>query len=216
MAIFEGVHEPIVDRATWERVQKKRGKARIRKSSDGEKNMFSGLVVCADCGHNLHFYFNQGNPDIKYFNCPNYKGNRGTCQSTRYVRVDFLEQVVLGEIRRLTRFASQYEDEFTQAVIGFSKESQVTERQQKQKELSSLLARDAEIDSVIEHLYVDNVSGKVSDERFLKMTKRYETEQSELAVLVKSLRMELDQKKGEAVTTEIFFPWCASIHEHGS
>ena len=40
--------------------------------------MFSGLLVCADCGGNLHFHFNQGNPEIKYFNCSNYKGNRGT------------------------------------------------------------------------------------------------------------------------------------------
>ena len=44
-------------------------------------------------------------------NCSNYKGNRGTCQSPHYIRVDFLEEVVLGEIRRLTKFASLYEDE---------------------------------------------------------------------------------------------------------
>ena len=35
--------------------------------------------------------------------CSNYKGDRGSCTSTHYVRVDFLEQVVLGEIRRLTK-----------------------------------------------------------------------------------------------------------------
>ncbi len=55
--------------------------------------MFSGLLVCADCGSSLHFHFNQGNPEIKYFNCSNYKGNRGTCTSTHYVRVDFLEKL---------------------------------------------------------------------------------------------------------------------------
>ena len=71
--VFKDVHEPIVDRATWERVQEKRGKIRRRKTADGEKNMFSGLLVCADCGHNLHYHFNQKNPDIKYFNCSNYK-----------------------------------------------------------------------------------------------------------------------------------------------
>ena len=85
--------------------------------------MFSGLLVCADCGCNLHFHFNQGNPEIKYFNCSNYKGNRGTCQSTHYIRVDFLEEVVLGEIRRLTKFASLYEDDFLKAVIGHSQQA---------------------------------------------------------------------------------------------
>ena len=66
---------------------------RKRQAKDGERSMFSGLLVCADCGSNLHFHFNQGNPEIKYFNCSNYKGNRGTCGSTHYVRVDFLEPV---------------------------------------------------------------------------------------------------------------------------
>lgn len=107
--VFKDVHTPIVERSIWEQVQEKRGKARKRKTNDGDTCMFSGLLVCADCGHNLHFHFNQGNPEIKYFNCSNYKGNRGTCSSTHYVRVDFLEQVVLGEIHRLTKFASQYE-----------------------------------------------------------------------------------------------------------
>ena len=95
--------------------------------------MFSGLLVCADCGNNLHFHFNQGNPDIKYFNCSNYKGNRGTCTSTHYVRVDFLEQVVLGEIKRLTKFASHYEDDFVKAVMGSTQESVELDRRLKQK-----------------------------------------------------------------------------------
>ncbi len=42
-------------------------KIRKRRTNDGEQNMFSGLLVCADCGSNLHFHFNQGNPEIKIF-----------------------------------------------------------------------------------------------------------------------------------------------------
>ena len=204
MAVFKDVHEPVVDRVIWEKVQQKRGKVRKRKSNAGEKNIFSGLLVCADCGHNLHFHFNQGNPDIKYFNCSNYKGNRGTCQSTHYIRVDFLEQVVLGEIRRLTKFASRYEDAFVKAVIGYSQQAATTQKQLKQKELNGLLARDREIDSIIEHLYEDNIAGKLSDERFMKMSKKYEQEQSELFTLTKSLRAEVEQESDKAMTTDIF------------
>jgi len=204
MAVFKDVHEPIIDRVTWEKVQQKRGKIRKRRTNEGEKNMFSGLLVCADCGHNLHFHFNQGNPDIKYFNCSNYKGNRGTCTSTHYVRVDFLEQVVLGEIRRLTQFASKFEDEFVKAVIGHSQQAVVAQKQLKQKELITLLSRDREIDTVIEHLYEDNIARKLSDERFIKMSKKYEQEQSELASLIKSLRAELEQESDKVMTTDIF------------
>ena len=204
MVVFKDVHEPIIDRVTWEKIQQKRGKIRKRRTNEGEKNMFSGLLVCADCGHNLHFHFNQGNPDIKYFNCSNYKGNRGTCASTHYVRVDFLEQVVLGEIRRLTQFAGKFEDEFVKAVIGHSQQTVVVQKQLKQKELNTLLSRDREIDTVIEHLYEDNIAAKLSDERFMKMSKKYEQEQSELSSLIKSLRAELEQESDKAMTTDIF------------
>ena len=202
--IFKDVHEPIIERSVFEQVQQKRGKIRKRRTNEGEHNMFSGLLVCADCGSNLHFHFNQGNPEIKYFNCSNYKGNRGSCTSTHYVRVDFLEQVVLGEIRRLTKFASLYEDEFLKAVIGHSQQAAETDRKLKEKELKALLARDEELDGLFERIYEDNVSGKLSDDRFAKMSGRYEDEQKELAEKIKKLRSEIEKQSSQAMTTDMF------------
>ena len=203
-AIFKDVHEPIIARAVFEQVQQKRGKMRKRQAKDGERSMFSGLLVCADCGSNLHFHFNQGNPEIKYFNCSNYKGNRGTCGSTHYVRVDFLEQVVLGEIRRLTKYAGLYEDDFLKEVIGHSRQAEETERRLKEKELKSLLARDDELDGLFERIYEDNVSGKLSDDRFAKMSRRYEEEQKELSEKIKKLRSEIEKQNSRAASTDMF------------
>ena len=203
-AIFKDVHEPIIERAVFEQVQQKRGKMRKRQAKDGERSMFSGLMVCADCGSNLHFHFNQGNPEIKYFNCSNYKGNRGTCGSTHYVRVDFLEQVVLGEIRRLTKYAGLYEDDFLKEVIGHSRQAEETERRLKEKELKSLLARDDELDGLFERIYEDNVSGKLSDDRFAKMSRRYEEEQKELSEKIKKLRSEIEKQSSRATSTDMF------------
>ena len=203
-AIFKDVHEPIIERAVFEQVQQKRGKMRKRQAKDGERSMFSGLLVCADCGSNLHFHFNQGNPEIKYFNGSNYKGNRGTCGSTHYVRVDFLEQVVLGEIRRLTKYAGLYEDDFLKEVIGHSRQAEETERRLKEKELKSLLARDDELDGLFERIYEDNVSGKLSDDRFAKMSRRYEEEQKELSEKIKKLRSEIEKQNSRATSTDMF------------
>ena len=202
--VFQDVHEAIIERAVYEQVQQKRGKIRKRRTNNGEHNMFSGLLVCADCGSNLHFHFNQGNPEIKYFNCSNYKGNRGTCTSTHYVRVDFLKEVVLGEIRRLTKFASLYEDEFVKAVIGHSQQAEQTDRKLKEKELRTLLARDEELDGLFERIYEDNVSGKLSDDRFAKMSRRYEDEQKELSEKIKKLRSEIEKQSSRSMTTDMF------------
>ena len=202
--VFKDVHEPIIDRVIWEQIQEKRGKIRKRKPKDGERNIFSGLLICADCGHNLNYHFNQGNHDIKYFNCSNYRGNRGTCSSTHYIRVDFLEQVVLGEIKRLTKYAVHYEDQFLEAVMGSSQKSAEAEHKRKQKELAAAQARDNELDGLFERIYEDNLSGKLSDERFAKMSQRYEAEQAELAEKIKLLHHEIDKLSSSSVSTDLF------------
>lgn len=204
MAIFKDVHEPIIDRDVWNRIQDKRGKTRKRKTNDGEKNIFSGLLVCADCGHNLHYHFNQQNPDIKYFNCSNYKGNRGTCPTTHYIRVDFLEQVVLSEIRRLMKFAIQYENEFIQSVAGHSQKTAESQLRQKQKDLNRAFARDKEVDKLFNRMYEDNITGKIDDERFAKMSKQYGEEQKELSIKIKALQAELEKQTDHSMTTEHF------------
>lgn len=202
--IFEGVHEPIIDRQTWEMVQRIREGTKRRQPKKVEKNMFAGLLYCADCGRKLHFNVNHPHTELQYFNCSNYRGNRGTCQSTHYIRVDFLEEVVLGEIRRLTKFASLYEDDFLKAIIGHSQQADEADRKLKEKELKALLARDEELDGLFERIYEDNVSGKISDERFSRMSRRYEDEQKELTEKIKQLRSEIEKQSSRTMTTDMF------------
>ena len=71
-AIFLNVHEAIIDRPTWEKVQAlKVGIRRKKPSVTQEPSVFFGRMKCPDCGDNLNFHFNQGNHDIKYFSCNN-------------------------------------------------------------------------------------------------------------------------------------------------
>lgn len=182
----------------------KRTKTRVRKTAEGEQSMFSGLLVCSECGRNLHHHVNTKNRDIKFFSCPNYKGNRGTCETTHYVRVDFLEAVVLQEIHRLTHFARQQEDAFAKLVMGHSLAASEAERGRKQKELYAKNARIREINKLIERLYEDNVSGKIADERFARMTANYEAEQGTLMEEVKALTADLYKEETKAVSTEDF------------
>lgn len=203
-AIFRDVHEPIIDRAVWEKVQEKRKGIRKREAFDGEVSMFSGLLICADCGSNMHFHFNQANHEIRYFNCSNYKGNRGTCSSTHYIRVDFLDQVVLGEIRRLTKFATAYETQFAEAVMGYSQRNAAADRQTLQRQLTALQNRDRELDILFERIYEDNVSGKLSDERFARMSQKYDAEQKELADKIKSAKESLERSSAKTVTADMF------------
>ena len=202
-AVFLGVHDPVIDRPTWEKVQQMRGTRKKRPKAETQRSIFSGFLKCADCGTNLGYHFNQGNRAIKYFNCTNNNNSRG-CTATHYIREDFLEQVVLLEIRRLTQFASRYEDDFAKAIIGNSMRTAESDRARRQRELDGLLARDRELDGLFERIYEDNVNGKISDERFSKMSGRYEREQGEIATRVGVLRKELKKGNCQILTADSF------------
>lgn len=205
MVVFKDVNPAIWSRETFERLQALSNGTRHRKSSDGERNMFSGIVKCADCGKNLHIHFNQRNHDIKYFNCPGYnQGKRKTCSSTHYIRADFLERVVLAEIRRLTRYASRYENTFTEQVANYSKKVLENEQKVRASELKALIARDKELDVLFEKIYEDNALGKISDERFKKLAEKYELEQETLSERIDQLKQKYDEAQTRAVNTDTF------------
>ena len=204
MAVFKDVHTAIINRADFEKIQEKRGKARKRKTNDGEKSLFSGLVVCADCGSNLWFHFNQKNHEITYFNCSNYKVNRGTCESTHYIRTEFLEQVVIGEIKRLVKYVTKHGDSFIQAAIGSAQQTVSENRQRQQKELRALEARDRDLDKLFNRMYEDNANEKIDDERFGRMSRQYTGEQKNIAEKVKVLRSELDAQDSQTLTADSF------------
>ena len=204
-AIFLNVHEPIIDRVTWEKVQSlQKGTRRKKPTVTQEPSVFSGRLKCPECGGNLNFHFNQKNHDIKFFSCQNHNSGLRKCSATHYIRLDFLEQVVLYEVNRLAAFANEYEHDFVKAMLGRSAKVAENDRARKQRELNSLLARDKELDMLFERLYEDNVAGKIDDARFARMSKRYEQEQGEISAKVKTLRLELKKAEGQQMDMEGF------------
>ncbi len=204
-AIFLNVHEAIIDRQTWEKVQAlQKGTRRKKPTVTQEPSVFSGLLKCPECGGNLNFHFNQNNHDIKFFSCQNHNSGYRKCSKTHYIRLDFLEQVVLYEVKRLACFASEYENDFIKAMIGRSAKVAENTALRKQRELDALTARDRELDMLFERLYEDNVAGKIDDARFAKMSKRYEQEQGENAKKIKALRLELKEDESKRMDIDDF------------
>lgn len=94
MIILKDVYSPIIEHSLWEYVYNKFNSQKARKRA-GEISLFSGFLCCGDCGNNMYYQFNQANPKIECYNCPNYKGNRDTCPNTntRYVQFDDLTKL---------------------------------------------------------------------------------------------------------------------------
>jgi len=205
--VFENVHEPIIEREVWQRVQDRYGKTRQKRNLRSEKSMFSGLLVCSTCGTNLGFHFNQGNHDITYFNCTAYNNRgkaRGLCDATHYIRTDFLEQVVLADIKRITSFAKHYESEFLEILMSSADDEVERQIGASERKITTLKARNKELDTLFEKLYEDNVGGKLTDERFVKMSRKYEDEQADNDKRIAALSQDLRSVKNKVGTAKDF------------
>ena len=194
-AIFKDVHEPIIDRETWERVQEltKNTKRRKPKNDNVKKSIFTNLLYCGDCGHKLWFNINQRNPSIRFYSCSNYKGNRGTCESTHYVREDSLEQVVKMELFKLATYLDHDEIAFAELLEHKTNKDALAERKAAESALAAATARSQELLRLYERVYEDNVNGKVTDDWFMRLSHKYEVEQEELKKQMFDLKNKLER-----------------------
>ena len=189
--IFKNVHEPIIDRETYEQVQKLVGKTKRRapKAENGGKNMFADLLYCADCGSKLWYHINTINRDIHFFSCSNYKSDtRGSCETRHYIRADAIEQVVMWELQRMAAFLRSDEDVFAELLAQKTNADMIAEKKYMEAELQRCLTRNNKVAELFEKLYEDNVEGKVTDEWFLQLSHKYEVERMELKEKIAELR----------------------------
>ena len=205
-AVFKDVHEPIIDRETFERVQEltKETKRRKPKDESMKKSIFSNLLYCGDCGHKLWFNFNQKNPSIRFYSCSNYVGSRGTCELTHYIREDSLEQVVKMELFKLATYLDHDEIAFAELLEDKSNNDAMAERKALDSALSVAEARSKELLRLYERLYEDNVNGKVTDEWFMRLSHKYELEQEKLKKQTFELKNKLDSLNNAKSSSESF------------
>ena len=201
--IFEGTHEAIIDKETFEIVQKIRAGKR-RPTRMGEMPMFSGLLYCADCGRKLSFHRKADEPAEKHnYLCENYRSNTANC-TMHYIRNVVVERIVLENLKEVIQYVSNYEDEFVRMIMDSDMRQRNRELSQKKKRLAEIQKRIGELDTIFQRIYEDNIIGKLSDERFMKMSKGYEDEQHTLQAEADEIQSELQQEEKKSVDVKRF------------
>lgn len=201
--IFENTHEAIIDQETFDIVQKIRD-GRRRLTPMGEMPILSGMLFCADCGAKLYQVRGRGWEHSKeYFVCATYRKQKGKC-SSHQIRNVVIEQLLLDDIRRVTAYAREHEDEFVRLVTQKSKQETERNLRESKKELEAAKARVTKLDGIIQRLYEDNIEGKVSDERFAKLTATYEAEQRQLEYRIAELQSFMVNAKNESLGVDTF------------
>ena len=199
-AVFRDVHEPIIDRDTFERVQEliSKTKRRAPKPENSEKNMFSGLLYCADCGKPLWYRTNTINKSIHFFVCSNYeKEYRGSCKSRHYIRADSLEQIVMLELHGIAECLKADEDAFADLLAQKTNRDMLAEKKRIEDDLQKSVSRSETVLKLYEKVYEDNAAGKVTDEFFMQLSHKYEVEKMELKGKISALRKRLVEMDSE-------------------
>ena len=202
-AVFYNTHPAIIEQEVFDKVQQIR-KQRHRRTKTGKSSLFSGMVYCADCGAKMRYcttnYFEKRQD---HFVCANYRSNTGSC-SAHFIRAVVLEELVWMHMKAVIFYVTRYEKHFRtvmeqrlrmrseEAIRGYKTQFAQAER------------RLAELDRLFIRIYEDNVSGRITDERFSMMSRTYEDEQTQLKVEIQSLQQEIEVQERQIENLEQF------------
>ena len=201
--IFENTQPPIVEESVFLIVQNIR-RSRRRPTKMGDMGIFSGLLYCAECGGKMYqCRATNFTEEQKYFICSTYRKGKDLC-TTHSIKNVVLHEIVLRNLREAIEYVTQYEAEFIQEAADSRLRERDAEVSRKRETLSRAESRIAELDNLFKHLYEDNVTGKLSDERFIKMSRDYELEQENLKSMAEVLREEIKQQEKQKTNVKAF------------
>lgn len=208
--IFENTHEAIIDQETFEIVQRIRD-GRRRQTPMGEMPILSGMLFCADCGAKLYQVRARGwTHEQEHFVCATYRKQKGKCTSHQIHNVQ-VEQILLTEINRMLTFVRDHEQEFVEMLTRKNEKDLNRQLRDSSRELEQATQRIRKLDEIIQRLYEDNLDGKVSDERFARMTATYEQEQKGLETRLLELRDIISKTKVQRLNIDSFL---AQVKKH--
>lgn len=201
--IFENTQPPIVEESVFLIVQNIR-RSRRRPTKMGDMGIFSGLLYCAECGGKMYqCRATNFTEEQKYFIRSTYRKGKDLC-TTHSIKNVVLHEIVLRNLREAIEYVTQYEAEFIQEAADSRLRERDAEFSRKRETLSRAESRIAELDNLFKHLYEDNVTGKLSDERFIKMSRDYELEQENLKSMAEVLREEIKQQEKQKTNVKAF------------
>lgn len=188
--VFKNTHEPIIDEYTWNIAKQLRNNRKKPTRSD-KKSIFSGLLFCNDCGKKM--YFQSPVTDLKakdHYRCSSYKHDTSACTS-HYITDEVLQIIVLENIQNVIAYVKSYEHLFIKEQLAKSTQDELKQITKNKKELEKAKNRIIEIDNLFMHIYEDNVSGKITNDRFRNLSFNYDKEQEELKIKIEQLSKEI-------------------------
>ena len=192
--IVENTHEPIIDKTTFEIVQRF-SKSRTCQKNKGFKNIFSGIAFCADCGKSMSSVGTRKKDSPANLACGSYKLYGQSVCSNHFIDYNTLYDIVLKTIQKQLTLSKE---DIEKIALSARKDLESSKNSDKLKsEIEKLKKRSSEIDKMIEKIYEDNFNSIISSETFEKLVTKYENEKKTVNERIKVIN-EQTSKKSES------------------
>ena len=206
--IFKNTHEAIIDQETFDIVQKMRSHKRSNqryKNRIGHENLFAGLVFCGTCGRKHYFCPQEKNGlNHDHYKCSGYRKPIDGCENPHYIQKSALIEIVSNKLRQTIHECQLDQETFLKKLEQQSQAQFNKDNKRQQLQLHKDEHRSKEIDSIIQKLYEDNLLGKISDERFVKLSQSYEEEQKQLRASISDLTEKLAKQQEDNLNISKF------------
>ncbi len=179
--IIPDVHEPIIDRATYENVQRILKNAPVKRpNGDGEIHALSGLMYCKDCGTKMHIRTIHKNNKVQHVTyCSEYvkgKAKHPKCHSPHRIDVDDVMENLTEVLRKIAQYSLANKEEFEALVKSSLAKEQTEEIKKQQKRIPQITDRMEQIERVMNKLYEDNALGNIEPKRYELLSGKYAEE----------------------------------------
>ena len=206
--IFKNTHEAIIDQETFDIVQKMRSHKRSNqryKNRAGHENLFAGLVFCGTCGRKHYFCPQEKNGlNHDHYKCSAYRKPIDGCKNPHYIQKSALIEIVSDKLRQTIHECQLDQETFLKKIEQQSQAQFCRDSKRQQLQLQKDEHRSKEIDNIIQKLYEDNLLGKISDERFVKLSQSYEEEQKQLQTSISDLTEKLTKQQEDSLNISKF------------
>ena len=206
--VFKNTHEAIIDQETFEIVQKMRSHKRSNqryKNRIGHENLFAGLVFCGTCGRKHYFCPQEKNGlNHDHYKCSGYHKPIDGCENPHYIQKSALIEIVSDKLRQIIHECQLDQETFLKKLEQQSQAQFGKDNKRQRQQLQKGEYRSKEIDTIIQKLYEDNLLGKISDERFVKLSQSYEEEQKQLQTSISDLTEKLAKQQEDNLNISKF------------
>lgn len=191
----KNTHEPIIDEDVFNTVQSITSVKRKKVKRTQTPQMFVGLLRCPKCGKTLSFSRRVDRNSFGFYSCTTYRSFGKSYCSMHYITYENLYNAVLTDIKKHIDMASINHQKLLSQITAKTNIDHENKIKKQQRKFIILNRKIGEIDELIKNIYEDYVKGKLSEKRFVSMSKAYEEEQESILEQIEQLRSEIANYK---------------------